>query len=254
MMVYLSAFILGLAANFHCLGMCGPLALALPLDRSSNRSMLLGVLQYNAGRIATYALFGSVFGLIGLSLNSIGILQWFSIFSGVFLVLFAWRKWIFSRVEQKFPLFGMQRIVSLGIGKVLASQSPMKLFFFGIFNGLLPCGMVYLALIHATLSGHSGSAALSMLFFGLGTLPAMLFVAFAANRITGNLRQRLSRLIPFLLTLVGLMVILRGLNLDIPYLSPKIEMSSKKSERKELIISCCPAKKTCEVKAETGKN
>ena len=252
MIIYFTSFILGLTANFHCLGMCGPLALAIPVNRSSNWTILSGVLQYNFGRILTYSLFGAIVGMIGITIKTFGILQWISILSGVFMIIYAWRKWISSKLQTKLPMFGMNRFVSSGLGTVLASNSPFKIVFLGSLNGLLPCGMVYLALLNAILGGNSLSGAGAMAFFGIGTLPAMVFVGFAANRISSQLRTKFTKIIPYLLTIVGLLIILRGLNLDIPFMSPKISQKVKKScenkhfnslnSKDEVEMSCCKLK------------
>lgn len=243
-MIFWTSILLGLTANFHCVGMCGPLALAVPVDRKSNVSIISGILQYNLGRIFTYSVFGALVGLIGFSIQFFGFLQWTSIISGILMVLFAWKKWISPSFEEKFPLFGLNKFISKGFGFVLAKNLPLKSLFFGALNGLLPCGMVYLALINAMVAGSSLQSAASMFAYGLGTLPGMVFVAFAAQKINGNMRYQLSRAIPYMLTIVGLLVILRGMNLGIPYLSPKITLktehvSAKNEITKGVEMTCC---------------
>ncbi|MES2588792.1 MAG: sulfite exporter TauE/SafE family protein [Bacteroidota bacterium] len=252
MIIYITSFILGLTANFHCLGMCGPLALAIPVNRTSSWTILFGVLQYNFGRILTYSILGAIVGMIGITIKTFGILQWISIFSGVFMIIYAWRKWISSKLQTKVPMFGLNRLVSSGLGKVLKSNSPFKVVFLGSLNGLLPCGMVYLALLNAILAGNSLSSAGAMAFFGVGTLPAMVFVGFAANRISSKLKTKFTKTIPYLLTLVGILIILRGMNLNIPYMSPKISQTKTKSCSNKHInsqnstgkieMSCCKIK------------
>jgi sulfite exporter TauE/SafE len=250
MIIYITSLILGLTSNFHCLGMCGPLVMAIPVNRSNNITILSGVTQYNMGRILVYSALGAIIGIIGITIETFGILQWISILSGVFMIMYAWRKWFSTRLEGKMPLFNLNSFVSKKLGKVLHSQSPFKLILLGMLNGLLPCGMVYLALMNAVLGGNSITSAGAMALFGLGTLPAMIFVGFAANRITGKMRQKISNLVPYLLTIVGILIILRGLNLDIPYISPKVKMLShteKNIETKQTVeMSCCHNKKSCE--------
>jgi sulfite exporter TauE/SafE len=248
MIIFVTSLIIGLTANFHCIGMCGPLALAIPVNRTSNWTILFGVLQYNFGRIITYSILGALVGLIGITIETFGVLQWISIISGVLMIIYAWRKWISTKIEAKIPMFGMNKVVSAGLGKVLAKKSPFKLLLLGSLNGLLPCGMVYLALMNAILAGNSLNSSLAMAFFGIGTLPAMVFVGFAANRISSNLRYKFSLAIPYLLTIIGLLVILRGLNLDIPYISPKISLVEEKkceitkTSGKTVEMSCCHKK------------
>lgn len=247
----ITGFILGISSNLHCIGMCGPIAMALPLDRSSNRSILFGALQYNLGRVVTYALLGLLVGMIGLTIETFGVLQWVSIISGAFLILFAWRH-IFERLPVlHLPGFFLTTRLNQLLGRVIRSKNPAKLLFLGGLNGLLPCGMVYAALLNAILAGNPFSSALAMTAFGLGTLPAMIFVSFAVQRISNKGRANMRKALPYVLTLVGAIIVLRGLNLDIPYLSPKVEISTvqdgdaQEETKKEVTMSCCSHKKDC---------
>lgn len=243
MIIFWTSFIIGLSSGLHCIGMCGPLAMAIPINRSSNLRVLWGILQYNSGRISTYTLLGFLIGLIGLTATTFGVLQWISIVSGAFMVLFAWRTWFVHKLEQKLASFGIQRFISFGMGNLLAGNSPFKLFLLGALNGFLPCGMVYLGLANALLSGNSFGGALSMALFGLGTFPAMIFVGFAANKVSSGVRSAFSKLVPVILTITGILVMLRGMNLDIPYISPKITITqnsdSKQNQLPKTEMSCC---------------
>lgn len=248
------ALILGLSSSFHCVGMCGPIAMAIPANRKNNWTLSFGILSYNLGRILTYAILGLIVGNIGLSLTTFGIMQWISILAGIGLILFAWKK-VIGRI---IPFSGSSKLTSLisqNIGKVMRSNSPFKLPLLGMLNGLLPCGMVYVALTNAILAGNPINGALSMLFFGLGTIPAMFAIAFFANKITGAVRQKINTAIPYILTVVGFLVVLRGMNLDIPYISPKVQLTEMKADanatsnvapKQEVKMSCCHSKETCE--------
>jgi sulfite exporter TauE/SafE len=249
--ILLAGFILGLTSNLHCIGMCGPIAMAIPVNRKSNLTILSGILQYNSGRIFTYSILGAIVGSIGVTVVTFGILQWISIAAGVFMILFAWRKWISARLDAKLPVFGIQGFVSKGLGKVIASRSPFKLTLLGSLNGMLPCGMVYVALMNALLGGNPLSSAYAMIAFGVGTLPAMIAVGFAANRISTSVRQKLNKAVPFMLTIVGVLIVLRGMNLNIPYISPKVSVtktetrSIEKEKAPQVEMSCCHKKNSC---------
>lgn len=249
--ILIAGFVLGLTSNLHCIGMCGPIAMAIPVNRKSNLSILSGILQYNSGRILTYSILGAIVGSIGVTVETFGILQWISIAAGVFMILFAWRKWLSARLDAKLPVLGIQGFVSKGLGKVIASRSPFKLTLLGSLNGMLPCGMVYVALMNALLGGNPLSSAYAMIAFGVGTLPAMIAVGFAANRISTSLRQKLNKAVPYMLTIVGVLIVLRGMNLDIPYISPKVSVNKNetRSEVKEkapqVEMSCCHKKNSC---------
>lgn len=247
-----TGLILGLTSNLHCIGMCGPIAMAIPVKRTSNLSILSGSLQYNFGRIVTYFILGLIVGSIGLTINTIGILQWLSIAAGVGLILFAWRKYFQRLFSGHLPGFKIQSFLNKGLGKVLKSKSPFRLFLLGNLNGLLPCGMVFAALLNAILTGDFMYSGLAMVAFGVGTLPAMVAVTFVANKISGSARQKMNRVVPYLLTLVGLLIVLRGMNLDIPYLSPKVtlventETVNHEVPAPEVEMSCCHSGDDCE--------
>ena len=238
-------FILGITSNIHCIGMCGPIALAIPVKRTSNWTILNGVLHYNFGRILSYSFLGLIVGSIGLTIQTLGFLQGLSIVSGLFLILFAWKKWYKSAIFSEFPTFGIHVFIRKNLGKVITSQSPFKIGILGILNGLLPCGMVYAALLNSVLAGNLIGSASAMIAFGIGTLPAMIAVGFAANRIDAKMRQKFSKIVPYLLTVVGLLIAIRGMNLGIPYVSPKVSVTKTHFRQTPAIeMSCChkPAK------------
>ena len=226
--IIFTGFIIGLGSNFHCIGMCGPIALAVPVQRKNNLTILSGALQYNIGRVITYGILGAIIGTIGLTINTFGILQGLSIISGIGLILYAWRKYLGNIFRLKKSRFSIQPLLNKGLGKVIRSKSPFRLFFLGLLNGLLPCGMVFVALTNALLTGDIIPSTIAMIAFGIGTLPAMIGVIFMMNKITQQTRQKMTKIVPYLLTIVGLLIILRGLNLGIPYISPNVKMIEKK--------------------------
>lgn len=219
-MLFLSAFILGLASSFHCIGMCGPIAMALPLNRSSKWTILGGLLVNNLGRITTYALIGLLFGTIGFTLNLYRFFQYASIVVGCAMIVLAWKKQWIKKIE--FRSSFLQKWVVGNMGKLLASQSPLKLLALGMTNGLLPCGIIFIAISTSLLASNAIGSAAIMIAFGLGTFPGMFVVGFFANQFSASVKQQLTHAFPYIMTLVGILVILRGSNLGIPYLSPKI--------------------------------
>lgn len=221
MTFYLSLFLLGLAGSFHCMTMCGPISMALPLNRRSNSTLIRGILLNNFGRIVTYSSLGLVFGTIGFSLGVFRFFQVGSIVFGLALILLAWRrKWI-NKLELRNGSFN--RWTSRKMGSLLRKKGHFNLFFIGLLNGLLPCGMIFLALASSLLASSPLETALGMSFFGLGTLPGMISVAYFSQKMGQSFRGKLTHVYPYLLTLIGMLVVLRGANLGIPYLSPKIE-------------------------------
>ncbi|AEA45097.1 sulfite exporter TauE/SafE family protein [Fluviicola taffensis] len=241
MVFLIGSFLLGLAGSFHCIGMCGPIALALPLNRSSKSSILIGLLAANLGRIITYIFLGFIVGSIGFSLQLFRIFQLLSILFGIGLIAIAWRKHWLKQIE--FRSSNLQQWISKKMALLLQQKGASKLFGIGLLNGLLPCGMIFLALANALLAKNPLGSAVSMAAFGFGTLPALLGVGFFAQRITQTFRNKLTVAFPYILSLIGLLVILRGVNLGIPVLSPKMEQQTKAGDQKTIVIECHRAKK-----------
>ena len=245
--IFIPAFILGVISNLHCLGMCGPIALAIPLNRSSKSAMLFGILQYHLGRVLVYAILGYIVGYIGMGIKLFGVLQAISIIAGIGIIIYAWRKHLnFIKIPLNVPLsLSKGHFLSQSMGKIMRSESPLKLFLLGALNGLLPCGMVYTALITAVVLGTPILSATSMLAFGLGTLPGLVAFSLFAQQLGNPIRSKINRYLPYLITVVGLLIILRGMNLNIPYISPKVSFSQ---EKKEVVMDCCHKSTKCEKK------
>lgn len=212
-----TAFLLGLVGSAHCAGMCGPLALALPTTGNTRATFLAGRVLYNVGRLVTYAALGAAFGLLGQTFALAGFQRWISLAAGVAILagLFA-----SSRFALGLPAISAVGWLKSGFGKLLRQRSLASIFLLGLLNGLLPCGLVYAAAAGATATGHFLDGTLAMIAFGLGTVPMMLGFSLAGPRLHTALRFKLQRLIPASLAIVGVLLVLRGLALGIPYLSP----------------------------------
>lgn len=242
-----SAILIGLAGNLHCIGMCGPIAFLLPLGQQNWTTKILGIAVYNFGRILTYSMFGLLFGLFGQGLNLGAFQQYTTISFGVFILA-----WVLLPVISKkltsttSKLHRFQNFVKSKLGEQLKKRSLLSLFTLGLLNGLLPCGLIYLALAGAIATGNALNGAIFMVFFGIGTLPVMFIVPYFANSITTRYRQKAQKVMPYLLTVMALIFILRGMNLDIPYLSPKY------SEDNTTIESCCHGPNTCTMNHSTN--
>lgn len=223
-MEYWTALSIGLIGSLHCLGMCGPIAFALPLDRSSQFSIFSGSLLYNIGRLITYFLLGVIFGLLGYGFFLAGFQRWISIGVGVIMILSVLLPQISRKGNFHLPSFSLWLGKVKGeLGKQLGRKSKANLLAIGLLNGLLPCGLVYMGLAGATATATAVSGGVFMLFFGLGTLPLMLAVAIFGNQIKTKLMSKARRLIPAFIILIGSLFILRGMNLGVPYLSPKMD-------------------------------
>jgi sulfite exporter TauE/SafE len=107
------------------------------------------------------------------------------------------------------------------------------MFLIGILNGFLPCGLVYVALAGAIASGDAISGAAVMILFGLGTIPAMFAASVFGKFINIGIRTKLRKAVPALAILLAAVFILRGLNLGIPYLSPRLNAPTNVSSEME---------------------
>lgn len=216
MNILITALLLGLAGSLHCVGMCGPLLLALPLDATGKRQVLRQLLVYHLGRVLTYAALGLLFGLLGKGLAVAGFQKALSILAGVFMLGMAFMAWRFERLVTALPGFGAftQRVKS-GIGCMMRENPNGSTFSIGLLNGLLPCGMVYAALAGAIASADVLEGGLFMAIFGLGTLPLLLLVSVLGRSFSQTLRLKIKFAQPVLLGLVGLLLLQRGLHLDL---------------------------------------
>lgn len=217
-----AAFLMGLVGSLHCIGMCGPLALALPVSHTNDGNRLLGGLVYNAGRILTYGFLGLILGWAGQFLLPVSWQQTLSIVIGVIILLYLFLP--VKRYTSSFRLVNAlnQPFLRLrqAMGRLFSRQQFSSLFSIGLLNGLLPCGLVYLAISSSFITGHAGKGGLFMIFFGLGTLPLMLATVFFGSYMNQQIRARLRRAVPVFLFVMAALLILRGMGLGIPYVSP----------------------------------
>jgi len=215
------AISLGILSSLHCVGMCGPLALALPLDRTSKNKRYAGIFLYHFGKLLSYLLLGGIVGLFGKHIPLADSQQRLSIFAGIIILVFALYPLLMKRsgFVQKMVYKSMQPIQK-ALAKRLKTQRQSTIFSLGVLNGLLPCAMVYMALVGALATGQMHMSMAFMLFFALGTLPAMLSIQIFGASLGKSLRYKIQKLMPFALTLIGVFFILRGLGLGIEFISP----------------------------------
>jgi len=223
----IAACAMGMLGSFHCVGMCGPLALSLPLKNNSFEVKFFGALLYNAGRIVTYAVFGLVFGAIGKSVALFGYQQWLSVILGIGIIVFIILPKRFTAVKKRNTVLDFFEKLRSALGQLFFKKTRSSLFAIGLLNGLLPCGLVYMAAAGAVATGDLLSSVLFMVFFGLGTLPVMWSIAFFGNYVGIGLRQRIRKVYPYMMMLMACLLILRGMGLGIPYVSPKAGTDNK---------------------------
>jgi hypothetical protein len=216
MMNILAPLILGFAGSLHCIGMCGPLVLALPLAAAEKWQVLRQMLVYHAGRILTYMALGVVFGLLGKGIAVAGFQKTLSIAAGLLMISMAFLTWRFDMILAAVPGFGVfTRKVQSRMGQLMRTHPGRVTFSMGLLNGLLPCGMVYAALAGAIAAGDIPDGAAFMAIFGLGTLPLLLAVSVLGRLFNVSVRQKIKLAQPVLLTIAGLLLLQRGLHLDL---------------------------------------
>lgn len=228
MEILITAMALGLMGSMHCIGMCGPIALSLPLRGHNLGQKLGGGLLYNIGRTTTYGVMGLFFGLIGQSFSMLGFQQGISITMGSTMIATVVLPLLFKN-QFKVNIDSLTAPVRRAIQRLFQDRSFKGLFLIGLANGLLPCGLVYLAIAGAIGTGSAPLGALFMIVFGLGTLPMMMLIGWMGNFVTATARNRMNKAIPYLTLLIGMLFILRGLTLGIPFLSPPKEKLTPQS-------------------------
>ncbi len=229
-----TAFLLGFLGSFHCVGMCGPIALAV--GNASNSGFIWNKILYNLGRSFTYALLGLLIGFVGFSMSLAGIQQGFSIAMGVVLVLLSLNYKKSEQLLQVSIFSGLVKWIRQKLSYFLKRGGKPAFFATGLANGLLPCGMVYMALIAALGMQSPYLGAVYMFFFGIGTIPLLLFLMFSSQIITVKTRLNFQKAIPYLGVILGIIFIFRGLGLGIPGLSPEMVTFDYGTEKMEITV------------------
>lgn len=245
-MLPLTGLVLGLAGSLHCVGMCGPIVLAV--QGSGVQSSRLGLswpslapkLEYQLGRILMYSVLGAIVGLTSSAFSLAGIGRIVTIASGVLMILFAVGELLFQRgVVPQHLAEAWNRTINRLYKRASGNRCEFKRrhLLLGILNGLLPCGLVTSALMGAVSMGNVVDGALFMAFFGMGTLPLLLAVAIAGVSLSCTLKARLRLALPGFALLLGTLILLRGMALGVPYISPEAPSEKAPSPKH----SCCVA-------------
>lgn len=217
----ITAFILGLISSLHCMGMCGPIAMMLPLDQNNPAKKVLQLMCYHIGRVMAYASLGLVFGILGRGLFLAGFQQNLSILMGVMMILFVLiPEKILAQYNFSKPVFQIISKVKAALGAQFKKKSYRALFTIGLLNGFLPCGLVYVALFGAIVMQEVHWSVVYMILYGLGTIPMMSLVVYVANVLTVPVRTSIQKVIPIVIIGIGILFVLRGMGLDIPMVSP----------------------------------
>lgn len=216
-----SALVLGFLGSLHCMGMCGPIAFMLPVDRNNSLKKITQISIYHLGRIIAYSSIGLVFGLLGKSLYIFGMQQQLSIAIGlVMIIAVLLPSRLTSNLKLAQPIYRLISKVKSQLGQALKKRTPDTFLTIGFLNGFLPCGLVYMAVFGAIAMAHPLQSSAYMALFGLGTIPLMTTAVYMGKFLNQSMRTKIQKAIPVVVILIGALFILRGLGLGIPYLSP----------------------------------
>ena len=201
----ITGFLLGLMGSLHCAAMCGPLVLMTPVVGSSRKSFVASRLVYHAGRILVYGLIGILFGLIGESIVFAGLQRWLAVITGVAMI-----SAFFVATTLKAKLTRIPIAIKARFASLLRRRSYNSIFALGATNGLLPCGLVYMAAMASVAAGGLLGSMVSMIFFGLGTLPMLMAISILGKRLSLSRVPALQKLAPVAVVLVGVLLIIRS--------------------------------------------
>jgi len=234
----LAGLSLGFLGSAHCIGMCGPLAVALPLRQTGGLYRLSLLLVYHIARVIVYTSFGLLLGAVGQRFILFGWQQGLSVVLGILLLCSVFGFWFWK--TKKPATHFLSKKIAVAYRTFFAAGPGYKTFaILGFLNGLLPCGLVYVAWGLSASSPSAISGGLLMAGFGLGTVPALFSLSYFSGWIRPSWRQSIQKLSPVIISLTAVLLILRGLNLGIPYLSPQLDQQKKE------IRSCCHKPKAC---------
>lgn len=217
---------LGLISSLHCVGMCGPLSLALPMQYLFKTKRVIAILLYQTGRVITYSTLGLVFGLAGRRVYLAGFQQWFSIGMGILILFLLIQYSLFKKRLQPNFLDGFYLMIQKIMTKILKIKGTVPFLFFGMANGFLPCGMVYIALAGALVTTEIQQSVLFMAMFGMGTMPAMIAISFFGQFFSVRIRNSFRKIVPVFISVMAFILILRGMNLGIPFISPVLQSAT----------------------------
>lgn len=218
-------FFMGLLGSVHCIGMCGPLVMALPISQKTILQKGLATFLYHLGKLSSYGLLGIIVGIFGKQFFIFNAQQHVSVFIGIIMLVYV--GWVFI-LKPNFSFLSfhtLQKPILNWLISLFKSKYIGSLYLIGFLNGLLPCGMVYLALTSAFATGNVLHSGLFMILFGLGTIPALLMVALGGQFIGVIFRRKLQSFLPIVIVTMGVLLILRGMNLGIPFVSPHVDIA-----------------------------
>ncbi len=231
---YTLALLMGFTGSLHCAGMCGPIVWIMPFQQFSGIKKIAALGLYHLGRLSVYAGLAVILHSFR-SLFDPKLQQYISIGLGISLLLVGILTFIPNHVA-KFNL-PWSEFVKKQLGKFIGNPSMGTMAVTGVLNGLLPCGLVYMALSTSLTAQSATQSAAMMYVFGLGTLPMLVSITLLKTKLSILRTTHVRKLVPVMVFAFGCLFVLRGMNLGVPYLSPKVVVEQ------HAIHSCCSHKK-----------
>ena len=242
-MILISALLMGLLGSMHCIGMCGPIIVIV-----HNNTSFFHRLMYHSGRILIYGFLGIALGLIGKSFSIALSQQSISIFAGSIMLIFALIPSASSGNSTLARYMGTLYYTIFNYAKPLwQSNSVYGQSIFGMVNGLLPCGFVYMALAGSLAMDSIIGSAFWMILFGIGTSISLLFAGYITSILPVHFQKSIKKAMPLATITIAILFIVRGLSLGIPYISPilpsTINMTKNHTDQNSVQVpehqSCC---------------
>lgn len=204
-----TGFLIGLLGSWHCIGMCGPIALMIPGSKGKNR--ITAISLYHGGKILAYLSLGSVFGMVPAFIDSFKVQATITISVGILMILLALIPMLLNKMERSgFKIFSSYFNLKNKLAQALNKDKVEYSFYIGFLNGFVPCGMVYMAALGAMSQPNFIDSTLFMLFFGLGTLPLMSVFLFTAGYFKSAFQKHAPKLRMAAFLIVGLFMIWKG--------------------------------------------
>ncbi len=202
----------GMLGSAHCLGMCGPFALAIGSAAPAWQVNLRRQLIYSGGRIFTYAVLGVAAAFVGMKATR-SLAGWgnasavLAILAGLLLIVQGlWSAGIL-------PKRGVGAGGCPGASQfraLLGGKGSLDVFLAGLFTGLLPCGLLYGMLALAASTSDLAQGLITMVAFGTGTVPAMVMAGVGGSLLGMATRRRINTIAAWCLVLTGMISIARG--------------------------------------------
>lgn len=218
--------VIGFVGSLHCAGMCGPLVIAMPWNRIEKGTWHKAII-YHLSRSSTYAILGVIVGFVGQTIGLAKWQQYAAIVAGILSLLLFFVPMLSLRGKL---VSKWSQTVTEMFSSVVRKKSWFMVPLLGMLNGLLPCGFLAMALLASLASASPVYGGMAMFVFGLTTLPTLLLTAQVGKTVLQLVKLNTFQLARYTALILGVLFLLRGLNLNIPYISPKVESSG---------VTCC---------------